>query len=103
MDKEKIIKNADDTPIVSLDKESLEDFMDEVYVKEEGVILEFDHETKTGKLRSLKDGSIYNIDVRELVRTKIELRSGDKVLFAPIEDLEGMDYARVVSIVELNA
>lgn len=42
------------------------------------------------------------IDSRELLRTKIELRTGDKVLFAPIEGSEGDDYARVFRIIELN-
>jgi hypothetical protein len=37
-----------------------------------------------------------------LLRTKIELRAGDKVFFAPVEDGEGNDYARVIRIIELN-
>ena len=35
---------------------------------------------------------------RELLRTKIALRSGDKVLFAPFEDPEGKDYARIIRV-----
>lgn len=83
-------------------KEEREQAWDELYEKEEGTILDFDHETNTGKIQSLQDDSIYSIDSRELVRTKIELRPGDKVLFAPIEDRDGEDYARIIRIVELK-
>jgi hypothetical protein len=58
---------------------------------------------KTGKIKSIADGQVYAIDGRELLRTKIALRSGDKVLFVPVEDSEGNDYARVIRIIELNA
>jgi hypothetical protein len=95
-------KDKKDQPIVSMNKEKREEVWDDVYVKEEGVVLEFNSESNTGKIRSLNDNSVYNIDSRELVRTKIELRPGDKVLFAPFEDPEGNDYARIVRIIELN-
>jgi hypothetical protein len=95
-------KEKKELPIASFNKEEREEHWDDLYVKEEGIILEFTIETNTGKLQSLSDNSIYNIDSRELLRTKIELRPGDKVLFAPIEDPEGNDYARVIRIIELN-
>jgi len=65
-------------------------------------VLEFDFDSKTGRIKSLKDDNIYNIDSRKLVRTKIEFRPGDKVLFAPFEDPEGNDFARVMKIIELK-
>ena len=92
-----------DKPIVSMSKEEREEVWDEVYAKEEGIIIEFEPITNTGKVRSLADGDIYKIDDRELVRTQIELHSGDKVLFAPFEDPDGDDFARIVRIIELNA
>ena len=92
-----------DKPIVSMTKEEREEVWNDAYVKEEGIIIEFDPITNAGKVRSLADGDIYKIDERELVRTKIELHSGDKVLFAPFEDPDGDDYARIIRIVELNA
>ncbi|MEW6118160.1 MAG: hypothetical protein AB1553_14870 [Nitrospirota bacterium] len=100
MRKKKVKKEL---PIASLPREEREEHWDDLYVKEEGIILEFDPETNTGKIKSLSDNSIYSIDDRELLRTRIELRSGDKVLFAPVEDSEGNDYARVIRIIELRA
>lgn len=91
-----------DKPIVSMSKEEREEVWDEVYAKEEGVIVEFNTKSQTGKIRSFADGNIYKIDDRELVRTKIELHSGDKVLFSPFEDPDGDDFARIVRIIELN-
>ena len=88
-----------DKPIVSMTKEEREEVWNDAYVKEEGIIIEFDPITNAGKVRSLADGDIYKIDERELVRTKIELHSGDKVLFAPFEDSEGDDYARIVRLI----
>ncbi len=55
-----------------------------------------------GKVKSLSDESIYKIDSRELLRTKIELPRGNKVLFDPFEDPDGNNYARIISIIELN-
>ncbi len=95
-------KDKKEPPIVSLNKEEREELWDNLYLKEEGIILEFCLDTNTGRLKSLSDNSIYNIDSRELLRTRIELRPGDKVLFAPIEDPDGNDYARVIRIIELN-
>ena len=86
-----------------MNKEEREEVWDDAYVKEEGIVLEFDSESNTGKIRSLRDNDIYNIDSRELVRTRIELQSGDKVLFVPIEEPDGNDFARIVRIIELNA
>ncbi len=88
-----------DKPIVSMTKEEREEVWNDAYVKEEGIIIEFDPITNAGKVRSLADGDIYKIDERELVITKIELHSGDKVLFAPFEDSEGDDYARIVRLI----
>lgn len=95
-------KNKKSPPIVSMDKEDREEIWDEAYLKEEGIVLEFNPDINTGKIKSLRDSSIYNIDSRELVRTKIELRPCDKVLFAPFEDSDGNGYARIVRIIELN-
>lgn len=83
--------------------EEREGVWDDIYTKEEGIVLAFDTDSNTGKIKSLSDAGIYDIDTRELIRTKIELRPGDKVLFAPFEDPEGKDYARVIRIIELNA
>lgn len=80
-----------------------EELWDNLYIKEEGIILEFNPDLNTGKVKSLSDGSIYRIDSRELIRTKIELRPGDKVLFAPFESPDGDDYARIIRIIELEA
>ncbi len=89
-------------PIISMSKEEREEVWDDAYVKEEGVIIEFDLNSKTGRVRSLQDGDVYSIDSRVLVRTGMDLKNGDKVLFAPIEDSGGNDYARVVRIIELG-
>ncbi len=75
---------------------------DDVFAKEEGIIIEFDMNTNTGKVRSVEDGALYMIDSRELVKTEIELRSGDKVLFAPFESEERVDYARIIKIIAFN-
>lgn len=80
--------------------EEREHMWDDAYVKEEGIVLAFDTESITGQIKSLLDDSTYSIDSRELIRTKIELRSGDKVLFAPFEDCDGNDYARVIRILD---
>ena len=93
----------DDQPIVGLSEEDQELFWDEMLAKEEGVILEFDFNTKKGKIRSLADGAIYAIDDRALAQTRVELQTGDKVLFAPFEDPDGKDYAKVLRIIELSA
>jgi len=89
-------------PIISMSENEREEAWDNLFIKEEGSIIEFNQETKTGKIKSLKDGNIYNIDSRESIKAKIELRSGDKVLFAPMEDPEGEDYARVIRIVDFK-
>jgi hypothetical protein len=95
-------KDKKEPPIVSFNKEEAEEHWDDIYLKEKGVVIEYDFDTKTGKIQSVSDHSIYTIDFRELVRTKIELNPGDKVLFAPFEDPDGNDYARVIRIIELN-
>ncbi len=95
-------KDKKEPPLVNLTAEEREEVWDDTFVKEEGIILEFDSDLNIGKIRSIADGQVYEIDGRELVRTKIELRTGDKVLFAPVEDPEGNDYARVIRIIELN-
>jgi hypothetical protein len=95
-------KDQKEQPIVSMNKEEREEVWDEVYVKEEGIVIEFNSESNTGKIRSLSDNNVYNIDSRELIRTKIELQPGDKVLFAPFEDPDGNDFARVIRIIELK-
>ena len=92
----------DDQPIVGLSEEDQELFWDEMLAKEEGVILEFDFNTKKGKIRSLTDEAVYAIDDRALAQTKVELKAGDKVLFAPFEDPDGKDYAKVMKIIELS-
>ena len=91
-----------DIPLISMSEDEREEAWDNLFIKEEGSIIEFNQETKTGKIKSLKDGNIYNIDSRESIKAKIELRSGDKVLFAPMEDPEGEDYARVIRIVDFK-
>jgi hypothetical protein len=96
-------KGKKERPIISLNSEEREEVWDDLYIKEEGVVLEFDPDSNTGKIKSLTADAAYQIDSRELLRTRIELRRGDKVLFVPIEDADGSDYARVIRIVELKA
>lgn len=93
----------DDQPITGLSEEDQELFWDDMLAKEEGVILEFDFDTKKGKIRSLTDGAVYVIDDRALAQTKVELKAGDRVVFAPFEDPDGKDYAKVMRIIELSA
>ncbi|MGD0886218.1 MAG: hypothetical protein ABSA46_15340 [Thermodesulfovibrionales bacterium] len=95
-------KDRKDLPIIDMSKEEREEAWDDLYIKEEGIILEFNPNLKTGRIKSLEDGGIYDIDSRELLRTKIELTPGDKVLFAPFEDPKGHDYARVIRIIEFK-
>jgi hypothetical protein len=95
-------KEKKETPIVSMDREEREEAWDELYIKEEGVVLEFNPDTNTGKIKSLSDDGVYEIDGRELLRTRIELRPGDKVLFAPVEDVDGAHYGRVIRIIQLS-
>lgn len=96
-------KDKKDTPIISMSDEEKEGMWDSVYEKEEGIILEFNMDSKSGKVQSLNDNTIYKIDSRELTRTNIELRQGDKVLFAHFEDPDGDNYARIIRIIELKA
>ena len=74
-------QNHKERPLVSMTREEREEMWDDVFVKEEGIILAFDSDLNTGKIKSIADGQIYSIDGRELLRTKIELRAGDKVFF----------------------
>lgn len=92
-----------DKPIVSMSNEEKEEVWDEIYAKEEGMVIEFDPVANTGKVRSLTDGNIYEIDGRELVRTKIELRIGDEVIFSPFEDPDTNDFARIIRIIKPKA
>lgn len=69
---------------------------DDLFEKEVGVILEFDPGANSGRLKSIVDGSVYKIDSRQPLRTKAKLSPGDKVFFAPFEDPDGEDYARVI-------
>ena len=95
-------KGKKETPLVNLTAEEREEVWDDTFLKEEGIILHFDGDLNTGKVKSITDGQVYAIDGRELLRTKIELRPGDKVLFAPIEDPSGIDFARVIRIIDLD-
>ncbi|MDA8106071.1 MAG: hypothetical protein M0Z71_11925 [Nitrospiraceae bacterium] len=96
-------RNEKDIPLVSMGRNEREDVWDDIYQKEEGVVTDFDPESDTGKIKSLHDGTVYSIDSRELNRIRIELRTGDQVLFAPIEDPAGENFARVIRIIQLNA
>lgn len=88
--------------IASITPEQHERLWDDLYLKEEGVILEFDASTGTGKLKSLADGSIYQIDNRELIRPMLELQPGFTVAFAPFESADGNDFTRVCKIITLR-
>ena len=101
-EKWEVVMYQKDKPIVSMTKEEREEVWDEVYAKEEGVIIDFNPKSNTGKIRALADGNVYTIDDRELVRTKIDLHSGDKVLFSPFEDPDGDDYARIVRLIGIG-
>lgn len=52
-----------------MNKEDREELWDEAYLKEEGVVLEFNRDTNTGKIKSLSDNSTYSIDSRELINS----------------------------------
>jgi hypothetical protein len=65
-------KEKKEIPIVSMDREKREEAWDELYIKEEGVVLEFNPDSNTGKIKSLSDDGVYEIDGRELLRTRIE-------------------------------
>jgi hypothetical protein len=90
-------------PLTPMSKKEREEVWDDVFAKEERIIIEFNMNTNSGKVRSVKDGATYIIDKRELVKTKIELRAGDKILFAPFESKDGGDYAGIIKIIALNA
>jgi hypothetical protein len=92
-------KDRKNLPIIDMSKEEREEVRDDLFIKEEGIILEFNPDLKKGKIKSLDDGGIYDMGSRELLRTNIELSPRDKVLFAPFEDPEGKDYARVIQII----
>jgi hypothetical protein len=68
-------KNKEDRPIVSMSGEGREELWDDIYLKEERIVLEFDPDSNTGKIKSLSDSGIYEIDCRELIRTKIEFEA----------------------------
>ncbi|MGO9379700.1 MAG: hypothetical protein ACLP29_14300 [Dissulfurispiraceae bacterium] len=86
-----------------MSSEEREAVWDDLYLKEEGIIVDFAPETLTGTIKSRVDGAVFKIDSRELIRTRIELRSGDRILFAPMEDIDGDHFARIIGIVDLNA
>lgn len=88
--------------VVSMTGEEREGVWDELFVKEEGLVLEFDPASNTGKLKSLDDNSVYDIDSHSQLKTKIELRPGDKVLFAPFEGPEGKNIAKIHKILGLS-
>jgi hypothetical protein len=96
-------KAKKELPIIALNEGEREKVWDDLFVKEEGIIIEFHPDSNTGKIQSLDDGGVYEIDSRDLLRKKIALRPQDKVLFAPFEDPEGNDYARVIRVIELKA
>ncbi|HTZ18062.1 MAG TPA: hypothetical protein VMB78_06435, partial [Dissulfurispiraceae bacterium] len=54
-----------DPPLVSLTQEEREEVWDDIFLKEEGIILEFDSDLNVGKIRSIADGQVYAIDGRE--------------------------------------
>ena len=91
-------KDKKEPSLVNLTRQEREEVCDYTFLKEEGVILDFGSDLNIGKFKSIADGQVYAINGRELLRTKIELRPGDKVLFAPVGDPEGNDYARVIRI-----
>jgi hypothetical protein len=45
-------KNKEDRPIVSMSGEEREEVWDDIYLKEEGIVLEFDPDSNTGKIKS---------------------------------------------------
>lgn len=44
-------KSKKPRPIVSMDKKDREELWDEAYLKEEGIVLEFNPDTNTGKIK----------------------------------------------------
>jgi len=87
-------------PIVSMSKVERKKMWDELLIKEDGIIIEYNPAVMTGKVRSVKDDHIYQIYSSGLLKMKIELHIGEKVLFAPIDDSEGKkDFARVMKII----
>ena len=83
MTKKKVKKEL---PIIALNERQSEEVWNDLFIKEEGIVLEFDSESKSGRIRSIEDGSVYIIAGNALPKKKINLRRGDKVLFAPFED-----------------
>ena len=74
---------------------------DEMPAGEEGIVPEFDLQTKNGKVRSLAYAKIDNSDSREPVMTMTG--TGDEVLMAPFSDPDGRDRAKSIRMVDLNA
>lgn len=56
-------KDKKELPIVSMTTEEREGTWDELFVKEEGIILVFDPRSNTGKIKSI-DNCVYDIDIR---------------------------------------
>lgn len=65
-------------------EEEREQVWDDAFIKEQGSIIEFDHDLETGEVRSIKDNEIYSIDSHELFRTRIELRPGAQSIFCSL-------------------
>jgi hypothetical protein len=59
--------------LVSMTGEEREETWDEVFVKEEGIIIDFDGDLNIGKIKSVTDGQVYDIDGRECARTVLYL------------------------------
>ncbi len=64
-------RNQNERPLVSMTGEEREETWDEVFVKEEGIILEFDCDSNTGKIKSIADRQVYDIDGRELLGSRL--------------------------------
>jgi len=45
-----------------MSSEEREETWDDALTKEEGIVLEFNLETHSGKVRSLQDGAVYKVD-----------------------------------------
>ncbi len=51
-------KNKKELPIISLNKEEREEVWDDFFIKEEGIVLEFDPDSNAGEIKSLSDDGV---------------------------------------------
>lgn len=95
-------KNNDkkELPIVSMTEAEREGVWDELFVKEEGLVLEFDPNSNTGKVKSLDDNSVYDID--RWVPNRVEPQEHNRFRFWGVIDELESHVLRVVTLEDKN-